>query len=221
MDILRIMTELGRERYVFHSEADFQHSLAWKIKEIYPKARVRLEVKLFYPPITVRTAKGTKTKRRSLDVLVNLGSNEFAIELKYKTAKIDGFKIIRENDENFQIPREGAQDIARYGYLSDLMRLEKQTHDKSNRTGHAILLTNDSSYWNPPTKKKPKDIEFRIHKDFLKRRMNWQDGTSEKTTKGRTKPIVLKKKYPIKWRPYSKLVRERNKEFRYLLISTE
>jgi hypothetical protein len=43
-DVGAMLTELARERTVFHSEADFQHAFAWKINEHLPDAEIRLEV---------------------------------------------------------------------------------------------------------------------------------------------------------------------------------
>lgn len=37
------MHRLSLWRPIFHSEADFQFSLAWIIKEIYPNCEIRLE----------------------------------------------------------------------------------------------------------------------------------------------------------------------------------
>ena len=42
-DIKMVMGKLSSERKVFHSEADFQFSLAWKIKENYPEYEIFLE----------------------------------------------------------------------------------------------------------------------------------------------------------------------------------
>jgi hypothetical protein len=37
------LPSLSRERPIFHSEADFQHALAWHIHPRHPDTRVRLE----------------------------------------------------------------------------------------------------------------------------------------------------------------------------------
>ena len=70
-DITHLMNELARYRPVFHSEADFQHALAWRIHEAMPDCEVRLEYKPF------------PTKRLYLDLwLPDIG---VAMELKYCT----------------------------------------------------------------------------------------------------------------------------------------
>ena len=43
LDIDKIMYQLSRWRPIFHSEADFQFSLAWLIKKKYPECEIRLE----------------------------------------------------------------------------------------------------------------------------------------------------------------------------------
>jgi len=43
IDLDGLIRELSVERPVFHSEADFQHALAWKIHKKYPKMSVKLE----------------------------------------------------------------------------------------------------------------------------------------------------------------------------------
>lgn len=65
---------LARKRPLFHSEADFQHALAWLLHEQWPQARIRLEY-----PFTLNE------KRCYLDVFVQQGEQQLAIELKYKT----------------------------------------------------------------------------------------------------------------------------------------
>lgn len=42
-DMERILAELSGERPVFHSEADFQLALAFKMQLMYPQLAIRLE----------------------------------------------------------------------------------------------------------------------------------------------------------------------------------
>ena len=44
IDMDGLMGSLADMRKVFHSEADFQHSLAWHIHQAMPESQVRLEV---------------------------------------------------------------------------------------------------------------------------------------------------------------------------------
>lgn len=43
IEIKDVLEKLSKERPIFHSEKDFQFSLAWKIKSLYPEVAVRLE----------------------------------------------------------------------------------------------------------------------------------------------------------------------------------
>lgn len=41
--IASLLLSLAVEKPIFHSEADFQHALAWRIHTVMPDAKVRLE----------------------------------------------------------------------------------------------------------------------------------------------------------------------------------
>jgi hypothetical protein len=68
------LESLRRSRPVFHSEADFQHALAWAIQVSDPLARVRLETR---PALGMR-----------LDLFVSRPDLDryLVLELKYLTA---------------------------------------------------------------------------------------------------------------------------------------
>jgi hypothetical protein len=51
LDFPDLLARLARNRPVFHSEADFQHALAWEIHSLHPTAKIRLE----YRPANVKT----------------------------------------------------------------------------------------------------------------------------------------------------------------------
>jgi hypothetical protein len=78
LDMSDVMRRLAVERPLFHSEADFQHALAWKIHELAADAQIRLEV-----------PSGRLDKKERIDILVRLASKTYAIELKYKKRKLD------------------------------------------------------------------------------------------------------------------------------------
>lgn len=44
VDLTELMAMLQNERPVFHSEADFQHALAWALHRLDPSVNIRLEV---------------------------------------------------------------------------------------------------------------------------------------------------------------------------------
>ena len=43
LDMIRLTSALSEYRPIFHSEADFQHALAWQIHETNPSWQVRPE----------------------------------------------------------------------------------------------------------------------------------------------------------------------------------
>src|SRR5579863_7305468 len=105
-----VINELRKSRPIFHSEADFQHALAWEIHSHFPSALVRLEI---HP--------GRIGPREYLDIWVQHENITYAIELKYKTRKLDAIY----NGEEFRLLNQGAQDIGRYDFIKDITRLER------------------------------------------------------------------------------------------------
>ena len=77
-DLVAALSALADERPVFHSEADFQHSLAWTIREQHPVIRPRLE-----RPVKLGSQRG------HVDVWLEERAGETVIELKYGTRKAD------------------------------------------------------------------------------------------------------------------------------------
>ena len=173
------------------------------------------EVKSFYHKDDIKTS----SSRSSLDLLIKDRAQIIAVELKYKTAYAG---IVNTASDEYSIPREGAQDISRYSFLSDLERLERSISRNEGLMGYAMMLTNDPLYWTPP-KRITLDAQFRLHpeRQEISERMSWRKGTSKSTKKNRESSIVLKGKYPLKWRYYSEIQSAKNSEFRYLLIKIE
>jgi hypothetical protein len=105
LDIVATLASLARARSGFHSEADFQHSLAWQIHLAAPDAQVRLET---------RSARHIR-----LDLLVVSAGQRTAIELKYFVASFRG----DIGGEHYHLPNQSAQDFGRYDfcqrYLTD------------------------------------------------------------------------------------------------------
>lgn len=137
MDLHAALASLSCNRPVFHSEADFQHSLAWQLREQYRTHSVRLEYRAPIQP-----------QRGYIDIWMSDANESVAIELKYKT------RALRTtiNDESFDLLDQSAQDIARYDTLKDLQRLEAIVASVSGSRGCLLLLTNDASYWKPMTR---------------------------------------------------------------------
>jgi hypothetical protein len=124
---------------VFHSEADFQHELAWQFRLADPTLAVRLEIPLILD---------TPTRRRErLDLLITASTGaRTAIELKFATDHLD--TVI--DGEQFRLARKSAQDTATYDIVKDISRLERFVNAGEADDGCLILLANDSWYWRPP-----------------------------------------------------------------------
>ncbi|HZG77585.1 MAG TPA: hypothetical protein VEZ72_17160 [Paenibacillus sp.] len=208
MNLTAILSDLSQERPVFHNEADFQHALAWKIRERHPDAKVRLEMKVH----------GANTKVY-LDILVQLEGRTYAIELKYKPRNLEC--VI--DGEAFELLNQGAQDIGRYDVLKDVQRLETMVAEEIVNEGFLVFLTNDLSY-----SSEAKGGDDTVDRDFrlkegrtLHGTLSWGERAGAGTTKGREAPIILTGHYDLKWVPYSRLSTGRGAEFQYLMLKVD
>lgn len=207
LNIAEIMKDLAKGRPIFHSEADFQHALAWHIHKKLKNCQVRLEHPF--------QEKGEN--RKYLDVWLPTASMEIAIELKYRTRELKH----RQDKEFFDLRNQAAQPTLRYDFIKDISRLEQATGPGGlAKTGFAIFLTNDPPYWRHPQKTNPVDIAFRLDKEVVegKKDLDWTKETSPGTKKNREKAIKLKKSYKLKWEIFSNLGEKNNQEFRYLAV---
>ena len=202
LDIPHLMNGLSRERPIFHSEADFQHALAWWIHETIPDGGVRLEWRPF------------SDERLYLDLwFPEIG---VAVELKYRTLELD-----REHcGESFVLRNQSAQDQGRYDFLRDVERLERVSKLPSFRAGFAILLTNDASYWNRSSRTETVDRAFRLHEGRrIDGDMDWSPKASPGTTKNRP-TIRLEGSYDLRWRDYATMGQGGHGRFRYLAVES-
>lgn len=204
--ISKIMRNLRKHRSIFHSEADFQHALAWQIHTDFPDCQIRLE----YKPIS--------SVNMSVDIWVWIGHIQIAIEVKYPAAK----HIIKRQDlfETFHLDKGGPLDTARYGFLKDIQRLE-QFAGRRDTLRFAVLLTNQQRLWEVPQRgwKQENDYQFRIHEDrAINGHRRWAKKTSLKTKQAHPS-LNIKGLYVMKWRNYSKF-RDvtKNSQFRYLAV---
>ncbi len=125
-----LLVAMRTTRSVFHSEADFQHHLAWQAHLLDPQLQVRLE---FRPDTRIR---------ESVDVMLfrlDLGIATF-IELKYLKAAWSGLV----SSERFDRPNTGSHDIVRYDVIKDIERLERFVDGRPGSTGLMLCLTNGS-----------------------------------------------------------------------------
>lgn len=188
--ILNLLSELARRRPIFHSEADFQHALAWLIHEKHPKWSVRLE----YPFPGVG----------EIDILLKNSEDHFLIELKYKTTK----RSLDIDGENFLLKKHGAQPLNRYDGIKDVERIQR-----SNLSGATIFLTDDSEYW---MNHGDNGRQFSIAEGReipANATLAWNDPTRP-LAKKRPHPICLKSNCQLNWVDYE----EGKRGFKYLLL---
>ncbi|MFB3894361.1 MAG: hypothetical protein ACE15C_20345 [Phycisphaerae bacterium] len=203
VDLITILKALAERRPAFHSEADFQHALAWIIHEHHPTAKVRLE----YRPARLK-------RKTYVDIWIEHANEMCAIELKYKTRRLQA----TVGEEPFDLLDQSAQDIARYDFCKDIGRIEALASAYPGLTGFAVLLTNDQGYWRKSGRDGNVDGAFRVHEAAkLCGRLEWAGHASPGTTNGRTEAICLTGQYPLAWRTYSKCGSVRNSEFRVVV----
>jgi hypothetical protein len=207
LDLVAVLEQLSKKRPVFHSEADFQHAIAWAIHEAHGTAAVRLEVPL-----------DGRSSRQALDLLVYLDGKSSAVELKYKTRKLS----IQAEGELFGLKDQSAQDLGRYDFFRDLARIEGICAANTGWSGWAVFLTNDSSYWKSPGRAGVAYEEFRMDEDrVVGGALNWGPTAGPGTTKDRKEPIILSRNYRLRWNDYSSLDTRGYSRFRYLALATD
>ncbi len=203
LDLDAAMAALSERRPVFHSEADFQHALAWLLQERFPNARIRLEYRAPHQP-----------QRGYVDIWASGGAEHIGIELKYKTRAIK----TTVGDEDFDLLNQAAQDIGRYDTLKDIQRLERVVAAIPSSRGFVVLLTNDSSYW-MAGRDATVDAAFRLYEGrTLEGSLSWSERASAGTRRSREAPLSFDGRYECAWRPYSTVRSPRFGAFRYLLV---
>ena len=207
LDIRCLMTGLAECRKVFHSEADFQHALAWQIHQAMPESQIRLE----FPVLA--------EDQRRMYVDIWLPVEKVAIELKYATRSLE----LEDNEETYALRNQGAQNLRRYDFLRDIQRLElMRSMPEFCEAGHAVLLTNDLSYWNCPRGRDTVDSDFRVHEGReISGKLAWATHTSEGTKKGRESSIWIDGPYRLHWQDYFNFSEKTRGRFRYLAVSVE
>jgi len=202
MDIFLTLTDLARERPIFSSEADFQHALAWQLHLQDPRAKIRLEHR-------------PSSTRMYLDIVVESDNKRTAIELKYKTRKLDA----TVNGETFRLADQGAQDCGKYDVLKDIERLERIVDGEQFHEGYMVFLTNDPHYFvSREEDNETVDRQFRLTEErVLTGELKWSEAAGPGTIKGREEPIRLSGQYAVNWKPYSQMDAPYG-EFRMLIV---
>ena len=212
-----ILKELSVERSIFDSEDDFKFSLSCKIKETFKDAEVRLEKK--FPS---KEEEG-KDRNNRIDIYIKTGDISIGIELKYYTAYLE---FSSEKEGEITLANQGAIDFKCYDAWKDVQRLERFTEEKYIERGFSIWLTNIKNLIEcERIKENSAYREFRICEGTeSSSKMEWKEGASSGTTKGRTRPIELRRQYKIHWEVYntieSNYIRkgEKNSEFKYSIV---
>ncbi len=203
IDLESLFVDLAKGRPIFHSEADFQHELAWQIHASDQSSEVRLE-----RPVEV------DGRRLNIDILVHIGGAVLAFELKYWTKRLE----VTERGEKFLLRKQAAQDISRYDFWKDVARLERFVAAGSATRGFAIAITNDQGYWRESSRETV-DQSFRLHDGRVSNSvMAWKHTASTGTMRGREEPISLDGRYVVSWQPHSRLAGAAAGEFKMVVI---
>ena len=202
LDFHSLLAVLAESRPVFHSEADFQHSLAWCIQQSNPAARLRLEV-----PIKAESGRGR------LDIVVASGTTRAVIELKYKTRR----GRVEHDGETFDIGDHRAPDFGRYDFLKDVERVESLVAKQEFDFGFAVL-TNDPDYWSELNPRE-NDASFHLSPSrLLCGELAWHPDTGEGTTRERKNALTIIGTHKCIWREYSRVQLDKHANFRYLML---
>ena len=193
-ELIETLNILAETRGVFHSEADFQHALAWLIHSRYPNLKIRLEF-----PITGVGA---------IDIVLFEGGAPFLLELKYKTRRAETV----QDDEVFRLRAHGAQPLGRYDFFKDIYRIERSIY-----RGAAIFLTNESQYWGVHPQGQGSAFSMQNGRSIREgETLEWQGAPNIASIgSGRTGAIALRSSYSIGWRNYSSPL---DQVFRFLLV---
>ena len=198
------MYRLAQVRPVFHAEADFQHALAWQIREDHPQAQVRLETR----PLANETM--------YLDMLIRVDSTRLAIECKYL---VNELSVVVDGEE-FRLRNQAAHDVRRYDTMKDIARIEHFIREGVVDSGVVLVLTNAPTFWRPGTRATTFDEQFRLTEGrTVTGELGWAPKTGAGTMKNREAAIVLAGEYQFRWSDYSNPVQGGGGTFRYLAVS--
>lgn len=204
-DVEETLRTLSGERPIFHSEADFQHALAWSLRERFDDIGVRLEFPLPW-----------EDGRAYADIWLRTPEGPVVLELKYWKRELR----VTLADEQFMLRNQAAQDLGRYDFVKDLARIERLVSGEHARAGAVVAITNDQGYWRRG-RRGTVDADFRLHEGrWLSGNLRWAPHTGG-TRLGRDDALNVAGTHDVRWKPYSQMGEERAGEFRYLFIGIE
>lgn len=199
---------LRNARPLFHSEADFQFSLATTLMKVSPSLKIRLERPVRVP--------GCPTMHT--DMMFFGRDTHFAVELKYLTARLEA----KVQGEEYLLRNQSALDLQRYDIVKDISRLETLCASGVTDAGVSITITNDQGIWKPPSRVGTVDEMYRLRSGrIMTGKLRWLDHATEGTTRRRNETLTLSGKYLLDWKPYSIVESERNSEFRSLTVCVD
>lgn len=192
LDLTLALSDLSLRRRAFHSEADFQFSLAWAIQQRYSDARVMLEV-----PSRVL---GCADQLEEVDIVVERFGTRSCVELKYCAR---GAPLECDGQE-FRWGKNPPMDGKRHGFLSDVARLERFAREHGVECA-AVLLTNVQALWaDQPTGPRVNDWAFRLTEGRVLEPgcvLNWTPETSAET-RNQYPSVRISSPYTLQWREY-------------------
>lgn len=239
-NIIEVIKELKKNNRIFCSEADFQHTLAWTIKQKYENKIKKIYLEF---PFIIKEEQKKQEEHNHLDILIVFKDNKMIpIELKYKTTYPNANKkkkgeLYENSDENikFIVRNQGAKNYGCYNYIKDISRIESFKKDNMFKDdfeeGYAIFLTNDKNYWEEVENYKQEEPTydysmFSIHhkRENVHGKLDWKK--HKKDNKGKTLyPLIdIEGSYDFCWNPYYNNYKEYNSnedfgEFKYLITT--
>lgn len=169
-----IIKDMGKSKLIFQSEAQFQHILAMRLeKEIAENEDLKIYLEAYTNDYTYECTGKTKRCYTDIVILDNKNMQYIAIELKYKTDKLE------YNKGNFfiSLTEHSACDTGCYDFLWDIERINKLTKNTTRGNlksfkcigGCAIFLTNENYYWKYSRLPEPEneDDDCTKHNAFL------------------------------------------------------
>jgi len=131
----QVLTVLAERRPVVHSEADFQHALAWEAHRLDQDLRVRLET---HPRAKRSTRPPTEPARSAEAYCSRAQVSDCTVDRRRKR------RALRTDEP--RCPRIRAYDV-----VKDVAWVARFTAVQTNCNGVVIALTNDPAYWRPVT----------------------------------------------------------------------
>lgn len=206
--IREALATLSMRRAVFHSEADLQHELAVQIARIDSTVEIRLERPVRLPGV----------RPINLDMMLWRDREQYALELKYVTARLEA----TIGGEEFLLKSQSAQDLRRYDVLKDIARIEQLLEAGVVSGGMSVTITNDRSLWQEAKRSATVDGSFRLHHGrTVTGSLRWADHAAAGTVRGRDAALEIAGSYTIDWVTYAEIDAPRNGEFRMLIVEVK